>query len=599
MDDRPRWLFARFLAEDWLVHRQLTLANRSTARRVGIGRGIREKSRRSRFGVSLSIGSLLPRSVGGFATAWTLFAMFLSAATPAMGVGPGRREIVEAVDRAADFLNSGAAKSGPIGARALAGLALLKHGADQSNPTVVAAAGRIKKTLDEAGGPEELRIDIYSVGLSTIFLVELDPSKHRPEIDFLLAHLEAVQKPHGGWGYPAKTTGDTSMTQYGVLSCWKAAQAGIPLPPGMVQRVTMWLLKTQDPSGGFGYQGKVSATFHPIPQVGVRHSMSAAGLGSLYVCADLGGISRRVAEKKDDDGIPSALKRVVVDTTRERKIVPISVRPELFRTAFARGNNWMDNNFIVEIPARAGSWTHYYIYALERYHSFRELAEGRRTKKAQWYDEVARYLIDSQNEDGSWSGLRSGPVCDTSFGALFLMRSSRKAIEKARDFGAGTLIGGRGLPKESEAIVVRQGRVVATRKLEAVEELLLAAGDTADSDFFETLAVLPSEEARVLVSKHARKLKELSGNTSADARLAAVKTLGQSSNLDHVPTLIYAMTDPEPAVVIEARDGLRRTSRRFAGFGLSGEFSPAELDQAIRRWKKWYLAIRPDAEFED
>ena len=519
-----------------------------------------------------------------------------------MGLTPSSPEVVRAVDRAIDFLNSDAARDGRVGAGALAGIALLKHGAPQSNPKVVAAVRQIQAAVARAGEPADLGMDVYSAGLSTIFLIELDPQVYRSEIDFLFAHLEAIQRPHGGWGYPDGQTeapaGDTSMTQYGVLSCWKATQAGIPLPPGMAQGVTTWLLRTQDPSGAFGYQGVVSNTFDPVPQERIRHSMTAAGLGSVYICADFCGINKRVKEDKDTNGLPPAMKRVGVSTTQQPGAVAVNIHPGLFQAAFARGNNWMEKNFVPENPQSAEGWTHYYIYALERYYSFRELAEGRTGTSSRWYDGVAGYLIKTQSKDGSWNS-RAGKVCDTAFSALFLMRSSRKAIEKARDFGAGTLIGGRGLPKESEIVKVRQGQVVATPKLEAVEKLLAATDDTDDSDFSEMMAVLPPEEARALVSKHARKLKELSGDTSADARFAAVKTLGQSSDLDHVPTLVYALTDPEPAVVIEARNGLRRISRRFSGFGLPDEFSPAEVEQAIRRWKEWYLAIRPDAQFED
>jgi hypothetical protein len=543
---------------------------------------------------------LFPRSVGSLAAVTTLLALFLSATTPAIGLTPSSREVTNAVDRAIDFLNSDDANKDPrVGGAALAGLALLKHGADRSNPKVVATVRQIQGAVAAVDEPVDLSMNVYSAGLSTIFLIELDPLVYRPEIDFLLAHLEAIQKPHGGWGYLGKSTGDTSMTQYGVLSCWKAAQAGIPVPPGIAQGMTTWLLKTQDPSGGFGYQGVVSDTFDPVPQKGVRHSMSAAGLGSVYICADLGEVNKRVKEDKETGGLPPAMKRVGVSTTQQRTTVPISIRRGLFQAVFARGNNWMENNFVVDLTATpAHDFTHYYLYALERYHSFRELAEGRTSTSSRWYDEGAQYLIDTQGENGAWRSM-CGYVPDTAFSALFLMRSSRKAIEKVRDFGAGTLIGGRGLPKESQIVKVRQGQVVATPKLEAVEKLLAATGDTDDSDFSEMMNVLPPEDARALVSRHARKLKELSGDTSADARFAAVKTLGQSSDLNHVPTLIYALTDPEPAVVIEARNGLRRISRRFSGFGLPDKFSPAEVEQAIRRWNEWYLAIRPDTQFED
>ena len=547
------------------------------------------------------------RGARGLAAAAIFVAACLSAMDPAVGLTPRSREVVQAVDRAIDYLNSATSSGGRTGEQALVGLALLKHGASPSNPMVNMALRSIQAELARTDDPSKLRMDVYTAGLVTVFLVELDPQVYRPQIDFMLAHLQSVQKPHGGWGYPEKPTGDTSMTQYGVLSCWKAMQAGIPVPPEMVQGVSRWLLKTQDPSGAFGYQGVVSSSFDPVPQTTIRHSLSAAGLGSVYICADMGGLSKRVKEKEDADGLPSAMKRVGVTATKARTTVPLNLPPGLFQAVFARGNRWIEDNFVVEQPSSEGSWTHYYLYALERYYSFRELAEGRTGASGRrWYDEVARYLIDTQNEDGSWRcPAASGPRCDTAFGVLFLMRSSKKAIEKARDFGAGTLVGGRGLPQDSEIVKVRQGQVVATPKLEAVEKLLAATDDTDDADFAEMVAVLPPEEARVLVSKHAQKLKAMSGDTSADARLAAVKILGQSSDLDNVPTLIYALTDPEPAVVLEAQAGLRRIGRKSTVFGrpdkfrLPDKFSPADVEEAIRGWKEWYLAVRPDAEFED
>jgi hypothetical protein len=73
--------------------------------------------------------------------------------------------------------------------------------------------------------------------------------------------------------------------------------------------------------------------------------------------------------------------------------------------------------------------------------------------------------------------------------------------------------------------------------------------------------------------------------------------------------LIYALSDPDPATVLEARDGLRRISRKFDGFGPPeyplDEGKAAVEDWEIKRrtaieeWKKWYLEVKPDAEFEE
>ena len=69
----------------------------------------------------------------------------------------------------------------------------------------------------------------------------LDPEKYRPEIECLLQFLHARQKKHGGWGYYEQETGDTSMTQYGVLSSWEAKQAGFNISPDSMEAVTNWL----------------------------------------------------------------------------------------------------------------------------------------------------------------------------------------------------------------------------------------------------------------------------------------------------------------------------------------------------------------------
>jgi len=80
--------------------------------------------------------------------------------------------------------------------------------------------------------------------------------------------------------------------------------------------------------------------------------------------------------------------------------------------------------------------------------------------------------------------------------------------------------------------------------------------------------------------------------------MAAVRALAKTRNFDNVPTLIYALTDPDRQVMCEARDALRRLSRRPGGFGLPDRPSESGRLAAIKAWKQWYLAVRPDAEFQ-
>lgn len=510
-----------------------------------------------------------------------------------LGLTPESPEVQKAVAKAVSFLESDTVNDTRLGARALIGLTLLKYGASPDHPKIAQAAQAIKNTVNVAD-PASLKIDIYSTGLSIIFLVTLDPSKYSSEIVALLRYLESVQKPHGGWGYADKETGDTSMTQYGALSSWEATQAGFAVPPEIVERVADWLLKTQDPNGGFGYQGTVADDYDkPVKQSGVKLSMTAAALGSIYICGELLGMVQPVREDPD---LPPGLKKVKKQEPKEEGWKS-NIDVKVVREVQSRGNRWMRANYQID-PEQ---WTHYYLYALERYWSFREAAEGKVDAEMKWYNDGARYLIRTQADNGSWKS-NAGEVPDTAFGTLFLLRSMKKSIEKARNYGSGTLVGGRGLPKDTGAVRIRQGRVVTTAQLNTLEDVLEAIDDPENSDFsqaVETLSELPPETGKALLSKHAQKLRELAGGNSPEARIAAIRALAKTGNLDHVPILIDALKDPDGAVMGEARAGLERLSRRFQGFGPSDRPGEEERRKAIEAWKQWYLTIRPDAEFED
>jgi hypothetical protein len=177
----------------------------------------------------------------------------------------------------------------------------------------------------------------------------------------------------------------------------------------------------------------------------------------------------------------------------------------------------------------------------------------------------------------------------------------RKSIQRVRSFGPGTLVGGKGLPKDSEFVQVRGGKVISQAEASEVEKLLGNMTEVDDAEMAKAMGAvpdLPAGEAKALVSRQAGRLRELAGGTSADLRLPAVQALARGGTLDDVPTLIYVLTDPEPEIVLAARDGLRRISRRIHGFRMPDDFDDADRISAINAWKEWYLAIRPDAEFE-
>jgi len=519
----------------------------------------------------------------------------------AAGFTPRSPEVRRAVARGVEFLKSHDDQR--VGAKALIGMSMLKSEDSRNDPSVGKAVTAIQTAL-KAGDASKIstgQVDIYSAGLAAIFLTQLDPHRYESEILLLMEYLRLRQKPHGGWGYGNRGTGDTSMTQYAVLSCWEVTQAGINVPIEPIEKVAMWLLKTQDPSGGFGYQGNVSETFTPVSQNEMRLSMWAAGLGSVYICSDLLGLVTRV--DTPDDDLPPALRKVNKRAANAPVQAKTQLDPRLFQIVQARALGWPWQQRSLDDETHP----YYCLYALERCMSFRELCEkGPRKRKEvdgpSWYNIGVQYVLQKQAEDGSWKG-GCEEVPSTAFAILFMVRSTQKSIAKARGFGDGTLIGGRGLPTDTDgALVGNSGKVVARPLLGPAEQLLAMLEATEVPDYqkvVDLLAELPPEHGEAVAKKHADKLRRLAGNRSAAARTAAVRAMAKSRDIDNVPTLIYALTDPDPQVALDARDALRRISRRTMGFGLTDRPDQSQRRKAIESWKAWYRAIRPDAEFEN
>jgi len=115
----------------------------------------------------------------------------------------------------------------------------------------------------------------------------------------------------------------------------------------------------------------------------------------------------------------------------------------------------------------------------------------------------------------------------------------------------------------------------------------------------EDLDALLKDRAALRVNNvgpdEARRLQQVAKSGTPKARALAVRAIARLRNMDYVPTLLYAMTDPDRRVVREARDGLRFVSRRFGGFGLSDNFDDAEQYNVLDQWKAWYRRLRPNA----
>lgn len=527
------------------------------------------------------------------AAAIALWLLSMAAIAGAAPLTPESPEVREAVARGLEFLSK--STEGRLGGRALIGLAYLKAGQPDDHPKVQEAAEAIRAEVAKEGG---FRSDIYSTGLSIIFLCNLDPAKYRKEIEAILDYLASQQKSHGGWGYPHQGTGDTSMTQYGVLALWEADRAGLDTPIDVWVGVCNWLLRTQDPGGAFGYQGNDPGKFERVRQANIRASMVVAGLGSLYVCQNYLRIESDPGAV--DPNLPRALRQVVDDNNRSStRPRTAKVDPKHVVRAQRDGDQWMQDNYRVN----PGLYVHYYLYGLERYQTFREAAGHGPGAVPTWYDDGARLLLETQGQQGEWtSESATGRWCDTAFSILFLVRSTRQSLDYIERYGAGTLVGGRGLPGDAAQVEVRQGRVVARPLSGPADELLAMIENADDPNFLSAVEgfrqlTLSADEATL--GEQRIRLKRLLGGKRPEARAAALAALARQRNLDDVPLLIGALDDPAPAVVLAARDALRYVSRKPQGMGLADHFTEADRRAAGDKWKAWYLSIRPDATFVD
>jgi hypothetical protein len=508
----------------------------------------------------------------------------------ASAIAPDSPEVKQMIEHGLKYLE----KKGDdrLGGQCLIGLAFYKSGRKTSHPRIMEAHRACQLALRE----DVKVLDNYSVGLAVIFLLETDAEKNRSLAQQFVKELLRRQKPEGGWGYDNTQQGDTSQTQYPTLALWLAINSGIDVPLAAIERDCSWLLRTQDPSGAWGYQGNDPGKFERIEQTEIRPALVAAGLGSVYICADLLSLYSPRQEKKDSE-VPSALKPLS-DPLLKKKPVSSKIDPGIVRKSIFDGNYWFTRHYTLE----SDGFTHYYLYAFERYQSFRDHVEGRSDDAPRWYNDVAAALKKSQKPDGSWESGDTEAVA-TSFAILTLLRSAKKTLAVvAPRLGEGVLVGGMGLPKKTADLQEKDGKVIEEVLAGTIDELVTTI-EKATPPELERLAESPARwklDNDVLKrSGEIVKLKALVGSGPVEARMVTVKALARVRDLDNVPLLIFAMSDPDVRIVREADRGLRYISRKFEGVGLPEEPKPGDVKSAIGKWKEWYLSIRPTGELLD
>ncbi len=554
--------------------------------------------------------------------------VFVGLGFRAQAYTPESEKVQRICERAVQFLEKTPANdmyAGQLGGQCLVALAIhkfYKHKFDnpyenKMHPMVRAALQRCRR---EAPNLANLGSNAtYSIGIALIFLSEVSPGDDFGTIQTYVAALRSLQKGNGGWGYTNQGTGDISQTQYGVLGLWSATNVGVNAGREPMERLARFLVRVQDPSGGWGYQANdpgPGATKR-VSQPEVSHSLTAAGLSSLYVASDYLGFSKATPGDDKEDfeveyiDLPPVFIPVVEDgpnAKKKKKRKRVRYRSKMafspIRAALEDGNAWMQKRFTYSVEG----WQYYYIYALERYFSFREFLNGKFETEPQWYNGGVDFLASRQASSGQFQGggeENCGPYVDTAFGVLFLLRSTRDTIQRVTK-NSGQYRGNYGLPDDvSEVRLTSDFKVKAPKVTVAMDDImqLLEGSDEETSEKFDDIISNPDAYAiGEMDPKKSRdftlRMRRVLRSGTWRARILAARLLGRQGDLDNVPILIYALTDPDPRVVKEAWLGLRLTRRELFGGGRPPDpKDPASVEEEVARWKKWYLGIRPDAAF--
>lgn len=354
--------------------------------------------------------------------------------------------------------------------------------------------------------------------------------------------------------------------------------------------------------------------------------MQAAGLSSAYMMADclqLNGRRKDMAKGGAGDvGLPRTVRVYVppVEGNNQQKDGPlVKFDRGLLTSTFNAGNRSLAARFSYKLK----TWNYYYLYALERYAYFREQAEGSPGSEfKEWYDNGIDYLKTQQKEDGSFPEYQGETrQIATAFALLFLVRSSEVVNLPPAE---STVIGQAGFATDSNLRDAGNGRMAEVRAEQNLEDMLkmLKDNQNATQEQLERINTALKKQITEFRKKDDTSrgeikdfLRSMVGAKDYYRRMIAVRFLAGEQDMENVPALIYALSDPDLRVAVEAHDGLRLISRKIDSMKLTPATAKNArrdpdvvkregLEDDIRRefraleekWTEWYLQIRPNAE---
>jgi hypothetical protein len=476
-----------------------------------------------------------------------------------------------------------------VGDTAMIALALIKADIPKSDPLLASCVAAIQKQFTGSGYTPQRGsgADIYEAAVVGMVLSNLDSEEHRGEINLIATYLIGKQKPNGSWDYNHREYGDSSISQYALLGLWECDIGGYDVPPSVWDRAAGWYLSKQASAGSW--------TYHRDEANNDNLSMTAAGVGSLLLC-------KRQLERFRQSRRGSNPLLTPLTTEKTYQDYEITTSTVQLDQAVRKGMAWLAANYTTSDSRLIGQSIYYGLYGLERISA---LADRETIGRVDLIEKGRSFIRTSQKPDGSW---RYPPMTDennTVWAILYLTKSTAKSVKRlvVKRLPAGTLVGGRYLPKDLTSMTVAGGHIMSRPMNGAVEGMLAVLEDpraqtvdTAVSGLIERY----QKEGPGALRPFKDRFRKLLGDRDPGMRQVAAWALARTADLDVVPDLIGALVDPEENVVTASRLGLQLLSRKIDGLGPPSPSTPEQRQEAAKQWQSWYDTIRPlDANASD
>ena len=372
-----------------------------------------------------------------------------------------------------------------------------------------------------------------------------DAESRRPEMNAVAQYLLGHQNANGSWDYTDRQQGDTSISQYAVLGLWEAENGGARSRPrsGSAPRPG-----SCPPQGGRRELELPPRRRRPGPRPWLDDRRGGRQPADLPAPARAATASNRRRT--------SPLLTPLVRRRRARGLSAVdhsnAQLDQAIQTRAGAGSRR------ISPPTAARSPANRLITRSTGSSGSAALADRQTIGRVDWFAKGRDFIRDSQKADGSWDG-HHGTEMNTVWAILFLTKSTAKTIRRitaSRRLGAGTLLGGRGLPKDLTSMTVAGGRVVSRPMNGAIEGMLAVLEDPRAE---QADAARGRAWSSATIGEGPERAPAVQGPVPQDARPTATRACAGSppgrwprtGDLDVVPHLIGALTDPD-------EDGRRR-----------------------------------------